>query len=557
MRKFYLIIILLFCFINGNAQKQNYNWAFGNKGQLSWKLPDIKLLQGVFGTPNAVLTDLPINIPGSAMETFEGCFSISDANGDLLFFSDGTYMWDKDYVRLPYTLTGNRSSAQSGTIVVYPGELNKYLALTLGEHSANNLSYTVVNVDAQRKATIDPIKNNILFKGKDGVLLSNTNTLNERGYLGESVTVGRHKNRKDLWVLAPGRSIIENTGPFFLNVWKITESGPIENLHSTYKIDNPSFSTSRNQPGGYIKFTSDSKHFAWLNFGKRAVSTFSPTESFLCYGDFDNENGLISNVRLKEIKVDRAFGYGVEFTNDNKYIYLTLAPDNMTGAYGSALFVYDFDELLAVTEQSDINNIEPVYEIVSPSSEVNNNLNNKFGSIQTGPDGRMYISRLKGTNSTNLYVIDNPKDPRNLRMYLLPFTLTNQYTFWGLPNFAVPWYNTGIEIPISANQICPNTELDINFYIVDGEGFDKIDKIKIDFGDGSDLLIYEPVTAGIHEEKHTYKFPGLYTITAKSYSIDEDNNDQEIETTSVSKVLIVNTCAMRVNPMIRGELRTN
>jgi hypothetical protein len=483
------------------------------------------------------LADLPTNFTGNPMTTYEGCFSISDANGDLLFFSDGTNVWNKNMQNLLVsgTLTGNRSSAQSGSIVMYPGEINKYIALTLGEHGANNLSYTVVDMTLNGGLGATSGTRNILFTGQQGIL-------------GETVTAGRHSNKTDLWVLAVGRST-ENTptvsSSSFLNVWKVTTAGPDTNIHSSVQI--PNTPTYKNNPGGYIRFSPDSKHFAWINFGKTANSYTSPIDSFICYGDFDNENGIISNVKVKKINYANSYGYGVEFTNDSKYLYLTFAPDNLTGTFGSALIVFDFTVLNAA---SDPTTVSPIKEIRNEPANVANLNNYNFGAIQSGPDGRMYITKMF---DKALFVIDNPKDPTNLRMYKYDFNINgvvpSQTVYWGLPNFAVPWFTTAIEIPIPPNGICVNQTIPINFFIVDGEGFEDVAKIIVDYGDGTPQQIYDPATAGIKNETHTYKNPGIYTISATAYNVDNTVN------TVVDKTIIINSCQIKVNPFIRGEFK--
>lgn len=508
------------------AQKQNYNWIFGNKAGVTWKTKQTKKVTGMFGTPDATLADLPINLTNTVLNTYEGVFTISNPNGDLQLFSEGNTLWNKNQVSLGNGLGGNNSSAQSGTIVLYPNELNKYIVLATGQTSSNSLRYTVVDMS--------------LDNGLGEITQISRPFTGGQGILGETVTAGRHSNRQDLWVIAVGRTNVTYPGTN-LNVWEITQNNITNTsipLHHFMHL--PDVITSPGDPGGYIKFTNDTKHFAWINFGKG-----NGTRVFLCYGDFDNTTGQISNVRIKNIEGygSSAYGYGVEFTNDNKYLYITLAPDNFIGNYGSGLAVYDFEVLLNSTNQADINDLSPLYSHVTPTSNVQTAEGPFFGSLQTGPDGRIYSTSLgKG----DLYLIDNPKDPLNLRMYRLPI---DNIANWGLPNFAVPWFNTGIEIPKIANSLCSENEIDINFYIIDGEGFDKIKNLKIDFGDGTLPLEYNPIEAGIHPEKHTYSMPGQYTIIATAYNFDGTIN------TTFDKTVIINSCAIKVNPNIRGEFK--
>lgn len=514
------------CSFNSNlyAQKQNYNWIFGTYAGVTWKTKQIQKVTGLFGTPDAYLADLPMNLPNSVLNTYEGVFTISDANGDLQLFSEGNTLWNKNQISLGSGLGGNNSSAQSGTIVLYPNQMNKYIVLATGQTSSNILKYSVVDMS--------------LNNGLGQIIQTSRSFTGGQGTLGETVTAGRHSNHKDLWVIAVGRTNATHPGTN-LNVWKITENNITDNsipLHHFKHL--PDVVTAPANPGGYIKFTNDTKHFAWVNFGRG-----TNTKVFLCYGDFDNTTGEISNVRIKKIEgfSNAAFGYGVEFTNDNEYLYISLAPDNVTGNYGSGLAVFDFNTLLNATEQTDIDSVEMVYSINTPSSDVQNAVGPFFGALQTGPDGRIYSTSL---GKRALFIIDNPKEPQNLRMYRLPI---NNIANWGLPNFAVPWFNTGIEIPKIVNSLCSETEIDINFYIVDGEGFDKIDKISIDFGDGTTNLVYQPVVAGIHPEKHTYAMPGNYSIVVTAYNFDGTIN------TTFDKTVIINSCAIKVNPNIRGE----
>jgi len=547
-------LILIFFVIAAKAQVQNYNWNFGNNQSFSWKNSERKTLTGMYGIPNETLYDLPVYQTGSVMRTLEGCFTISDYNGDLVMYSDGTTLWDKNNTVITNGngLTGNSSSAQSGTIVPYPHSYDKFIVLSLGYGSANNLAFSVV----EKNAT-DPSIYQVRSGVKDIPLTGHS------GILGETVTAGKHSNRNDIWVLAVGRgngSTPTNTsGHPYLNVWKISDDSPTNNIinwtfTSALDLGNQGV-IGNNQPNGYIKFTNDSKHFVWANFGF-AGDVANGGVPFICYGDFNNTTGTISNVRIKRgIQLVGSNGYGVEFTNDNKYLYITLAPPDITGNRSSAILVYNFNDLLAANTSTEIESVLPVKKIETPSSSVFSE-NSFFGAIQTGPDGRMYIASLA---KKEVFVIDNPKDPVNLRMYKLTNPIngtggTGPYdrygAYWGLPNFAVPWYNTAIEIPQVPNSICVNKEIPFNLFVVDGHGFDKVTKMIIDYGDGSQTKEYigADIAPGLKNESHIYKSIGEYKIKITSYDIDN-----LIVNTTV-KTIFINSCIVKVNPYLRGEI---
>lgn len=148
MLKKIISILILFLITVGSiyAQKEQYNWYFGFNARLSWNSTRTLTGTGVYGTANASLTGLPVQFLGSAMQTYEGCFSTSDANGNILFYSDGITIWNKNNQVMVTGLTSGPSSAQSGIILPYPETPGKYIAVTLDKDNSNNLSYTVVNM---------------------------------------------------------------------------------------------------------------------------------------------------------------------------------------------------------------------------------------------------------------------------------------------------------------------------------------------------------------------------------------------------------------------------
>lgn len=515
------IYLLLFCFLAALytvAQKQNANWFFGSNAGLTWKTTANFNATGVYGTPNATLTGIPTNVTGSPMNTLEGCFSISDIDGNLLFFSDGITIWNKnlDVMANGGYLTGNPSSAQSGVIFPFPRSKTQYVALTLGERATDNLSYSIVDMfNYAGLGAVLPGQKNIQFTGQSGIL-------------GESVAAARHSNQYDYWVVAPGRTTTNS----YLNVWKVTSAGVETAVHSTVTVGKPTIPTA---PGGYIKFTQDGRHFAWIDFG-------TGSNTFFCYGDFDNATGIISNLKVRTggTGLVNGAGYGLEFTADGKYLYLTYSPGSYNSNTFSALQVFDFNQLLSAPNP-DI--VMPLKEIVNPQS-LANGVNDHFSAIQTGADGRMYISCFY---TKSLFVIDNPDDPLNMKIYKLENILTGTARY-GLPTFAAPWFRMVIEPPTVAESICAEYPGTFKLLVEDGFGFDKVSKIVFDFGDGSPdaVITYSPAKPGTNSETHTFKTPGTYTVKATAYNADGSVNvTQTIQVT-------VNTCALRVNPNIRG-----
>ncbi|MCK5776971.1 MAG: hypothetical protein KAH25_12370, partial [Bacteroidales bacterium] len=85
MNKRLLIILLLTTFgINyAISQKLANNWYFGENAGLSFESGSaVALLDG-------------------QLNTREGCASISSEDGDLLFYTDGTQVWNSNHEQMP------------------------------------------------------------------------------------------------------------------------------------------------------------------------------------------------------------------------------------------------------------------------------------------------------------------------------------------------------------------------------------------------------------------------------------------------------------------------
>ena len=108
MRK---ILFLLICFpLLMFSQNEGNIWYFGYGAGLDFN------------------SGSPVAIHNGQLQTLEGCATISDNNGSLLFYTDGMTVYDKNHAVMPNGtgLLGNNSSTQSGVIVQHPGITTTY-----------------------------------------------------------------------------------------------------------------------------------------------------------------------------------------------------------------------------------------------------------------------------------------------------------------------------------------------------------------------------------------------------------------------------------------------
>jgi hypothetical protein len=186
LRKFHIIFVFIFVyFINGKSciiygQIGNV-WAFGDSAGLDFN-----------------------NTPPSAIKTgisgWEGTASICDQEGKLLFYTEGTTVWDRNHQPMPngadlIGLSRNitYSTTQGALIVPIPGKPHLYyvfsLACTESGDLFGNLYYSIVDMS--------------LNNGKGDVISNTGATLLDKG-LGEQMTAIRGDNC-NIWLVVASR----------------------------------------------------------------------------------------------------------------------------------------------------------------------------------------------------------------------------------------------------------------------------------------------------------------------------------------------------------------
>lgn len=272
-KHFYLIFLIsLYSF----AQKEANIWYFGNNAGLDFNS----------GSPVA-LTD-------GAMQTQEGCASIANTIGELLFYTDGTTVWNKNHVPMlnGTGLNGSFSSTQSAIIVPKPNSSTIYYIFTVdAQGQADGLQYSEVDITLDNGlGGITSIKNTPLF----------TPVL-------EKLTAVEHDNGTDIWVIA------HENGSANFRPYLVTSSG----VQTTPVVTNIGFSysgVSFSENAGYMKLSPD---------GNRLAMAFPQSSSGLQLFDFDNSTGVLSN-HLDIYDLPGAVTpYGVEFSLSGDLLYVS------------------------------------------------------------------------------------------------------------------------------------------------------------------------------------------------------------------------------------------
>ena len=174
MKKAEILILFLFLVFELSAQKEANIWYFGNRAGIDFN----------YNPPKALLN--------SKMVSKEGCSSVSDSNGNLLFYTNGVNVWNKnhDIMENGSGLFGSTNSVQSALVVKQPGN-NCYYVFTTDSINATpykdlpnrGLFYSIVDMSKQNGIGSVSLKNKFLFRSTD-----------------EKISAVEHIDRKSIWV---------------------------------------------------------------------------------------------------------------------------------------------------------------------------------------------------------------------------------------------------------------------------------------------------------------------------------------------------------------------
>jgi|GEM_PF-1108411 hypothetical protein len=543
------LIIFLFTEVAW-AQQEAYNWTFGNKAGLTWNgtrtFTGAKRLYPTASAGYVTLNKMPVNLSRTPQViTYEGCFSMSDPEtGALLFYSDGMNIWDDDGTPLASNLGGHRSSSQSGVIMPYPGldNKNKYIVLSLGLHTTTTrINYAVIDMN--------DANGNLAERGRvieqNQLLEPITDPGSDASIFGESMNIIPHANKKDFWIVAPGKGEGNNSAFY---AWKVTKDGVDKtNPKKTILPLSTAFITTNitNLPTGYFRFSPDGKSFAWPT-GSSLVNTG------VYFGQFNANDGTFSNIKL--FKTPGTPAYGAEFSASGKYLYIQSA---------ARLRVFNFENLM----NAPVTNTEVTYTADSDYSIREDDGDNRYGlgALQLGPDGNIYSTfynvRLPAPNDDNvtnfrggtkhMIVITTPEMATGHTIYKLENFLTGEGHI-GITSFSPAWFATGIRGPVEVCSGMPDTySLAISQNAIDTYN---LTKTIWKFSDGSAPVTINITSAEVILPNKSFTISGQTeeTVTISVEIYDNTNSLLSTETYEV-KVLPLPSFTVSVNDVCVGS----
>ena len=398
MKKIIFLFIVLCAVINSYSQSEAANWYFGYGGGIR------------FNQSTNTITSLNDGL----LFTNEGCTSISDDSGDLLFYTDGTKIWNKNHQVMTNGngLYGDSSSTQSAIIVPKPNDPNIYYIFTV-DNSLNNvnhgLNYSEIDI------TLD--------NGLGAITKKNINLLQESS---EKITaVLKDCITNSIWVLSfaseNGNSGLFNT----YHAFEVNNTGinPIS-VKSTFT------NLSVNDARGYLKLSPDDTKVASANV----------SDGLYLY-DFDASTGIVNNQQSLSINGVSKFPYGVEFSPNSQLLYVHASND--------------FFSLISAENEDPANHHSVLVQYnlsatnIQNSAVVLDNRNLYRGGLQLGPNEKIYRALSKTYNEGIPYlgVINNPDNIGAETNYIhYGINIFPNLSAQGLPPFIASFFNTEIDI---------------------------------------------------------------------------------------------------------------
>lgn len=335
-----LTIILLGLISSFKAQFAN-NWLVGNGYGINFS------------------GSSPTIIAGSISGHPDNSSAISDASGNLLFYTTGYTVWNKNHIPMPNGtgLTGSYTGGQCALIVPIPCSTSKYVIFqTTAFSSPGYLSYSVVDMT--------------LNGGLGDVVSSQKNISLGSGWT-EKLCAYYNPSGNYYWVLTH-RWMSDQFVAFKVDAGSIATNSVISSIGS---IHNCGSTGGVHDAMGQLTISPD---------GTKVINALTCQDKYELF-DFNINTGTLSN--FIPIAGNGGSAWGTAFSPDSKKIYTDVI-------FGGALYQYDISVYNSVAINASKTSI---YN--GPTSGY------VFGYMELGPNGKIYIPR-PGTNFVS--VVNNP-----------------------------------------------------------------------------------------------------------------------------------------------------
>lgn len=448
------------------AQREAANWFFGKFAGLDFN----------YG--------LPVVIHGSQLDSAEGCSTISDKSGKLLFYTDGITVWNQihEVMQNGNDLLGHHSSTQSAMIIPKPGSRSIYYIFTVDKPSyfttkgepIDGINFTEVDMN--------------LDSGLGGVVLTNKNqhletydpnNAEQSEYKSsEKITAIQHGDGSSFWI------ITHFVNKFY--AFKIDGNGvdriPLISTF-TQKVNPAIDEYGVNKSAiGYLKISPNGEKLAIAHSSTVISNTKAGARmnGKLNIYDFNPFTGIVTN---EKTIITNEYPYGVEFSPKSNKLYVTAN-------------VFDSNDEL---KSSNLYQFDMTASNIQASKKTINNSFNGAGALQLAIDGKIYRAGYPRDGlTTKLSAINKPNENSSNCDYRHDKIETEETVTLGLPPFIQSYFLFTFDFEF----LCYGDNT--HFYITSDEPYDSV---LWEFGDGNsstdDDTYYTYVVAGDYDVKLT------------------------------------------------------
>jgi len=267
------------------GQGENNNWYFGERLGLNFNT-----------VPPSLLLNSNMTIQNN--NAGNGCASISTADGQILFYSDGSQIYNKLGNQMPngnFPLGGVTN--QPALFVPHPGNPNLYyFFMTRGEFSLCNCSG-----DALKRFTYSVIDKTL--NNNQGGIVTNQKDLPLHNFAGSSMTIAKTNSEDGYWLLNSYHSYFNGNTELF--AIKIDDLG----MHPAVVSSIPNFDVTSIYGNG-MKVSPDNQK----------VAIFSKMTSSMKVFLFNSATGILGN---EIISCTNCTLTSIEFSSDSNQLFTT------------------------------------------------------------------------------------------------------------------------------------------------------------------------------------------------------------------------------------------
>lgn len=445
MKKLFILIIFIQIASPVFAQKEANNWALSNY-QLDFNAeePEVSFEYAEY-----------LNL---------GLGLISDENGDLLFYSDGYSVWNKNHQLMPngseVIPSPEGLTSRESLVIPHPSDNQLYYLFTVDPwegFESSGLYYSVI--DMRLESGLGDVKS----KGEK--IIANTS---------KRITAALHENLEDYWVVVHEYNT-SNYYSFLVNSEGVSNVPVVSSIGGAYELFQ-----------GQLKFSPDGRRIA----SSRDYDNLNNTSLDLF--DFDSGTGKLTNGINLVLPAMRT-SYGVAFSSDAKKLYVS--QEGSTGESG----LYQFD--LEFVDKASIQDSRKL---------LHREVFNQFRFLQLATNGKIYITKGGGGGGTeHLGVISNVNEiAENVVVEENGFFTEGGFSLaTATPNFIQNYFFKTSFLQEGTCQSSPTNFRITNSYLLKSTHWD--------FGDGATSVETNP--------QHTYIEAGTYAVTLTANYADHSD----------------------------------